>query len=238
MPRPSLVLIPGTLNDADLWRDQIAPLSLVADVTVADITQGETLEALARQVLAEHSGDFILAGFSLGGIVAQEICRLAPARVLGLGLLDTTMLPDTPEAEARRLAIVKSVQNGSRFIGMGDRLLASYLAPQNISKGDIATRIQAMTARLGAEVFIRQSLLERPDTRRILASLTCPVLILCGEEDRITTMALHEQMAALIPRARFLRVKEAGHMTPMEQPEVVTSALVALVAEVTRQDKA
>ncbi|WP_325050393.1 alpha/beta fold hydrolase [Falsigemmobacter faecalis] len=236
MPRPRLILIPGTLNDEGLWRDQLAPLSLVADVSVADITKGESLEALARQVLALHSGPFLVAGFSLGGLVAQEVFRRAPDRVLGLGLLDTTMLPDTPAGQAKRDAMIKAASSGARFIGMGERLLAGYLAPQNLARGDIGARIQEMTLRLGAEVFIRQSRLDRPDNRDLLKTVTCPTLILCGEEDRITPMALHEEMARLIPHARFLRVKDAGHMTPMEQPEGVTSALVALVAEVTRQD--
>lgn len=236
MSRPRLILIPGTLNDAGLWRDQIAPLSLVADVTVADITQGETLADLARQVLQQVSGPFILAGFSLGGIVAQEILQQVPERVLGLALMDTTMLPDSPAGQARRDAMVKAARAAPRFIGMSDRLLESYLGPKALTEGQVGPRIQEMTTRLGVEVFIRQSLLERRDTRALLQSVTVPALILFGSHDRITPPALHHEMAALIPQARLIEVPDSGHMTPMEQPEAVTSALITLIAEVTRQD--
>ena len=133
--------------------------------------------------------------------------------------------------------MARSAGAGNRFIGMGERLLAHYLAPQNLTKGDAAARIQEMTARLGAEVFARQSRLERPDNRALLSTVTCPALVLCGAEDRVTPPELHQEMAALIPGAKLKILENAGHMTPMEQPEAVTAALVALVAEVTRQDR-
>ena len=63
-----LVLLPGLLNDADLWRDQIAALTDIAQCQVANITRGETLDQLARSVLAEAPSAFALAGFSLGEI--------------------------------------------------------------------------------------------------------------------------------------------------------------------------
>ena len=72
-PRPQLVLLPGLLCDTDLWRDQIGGLSDLADCHVADLTRGETLSELAQTVLAEAAPSFALAGFSLGGYVAQEI---------------------------------------------------------------------------------------------------------------------------------------------------------------------
>ena len=47
MTLQQLILIPGLLNDADLWRDQVSDLGDVARPEVVDITQGTTLEALA-----------------------------------------------------------------------------------------------------------------------------------------------------------------------------------------------
>lgn len=67
MSRPVLILIPGLLNDSDLWRDQVAALSPRFDVRVADITQGETMEALVDTVFALADGAVSVAGFSLGG---------------------------------------------------------------------------------------------------------------------------------------------------------------------------
>src|SRR3954465_6662402 len=90
-PRPQLVLLPGLLCDTDLWRDQIGGLSDLADCHVADLTRGETLSELAQTVLAEAAPSFALAGFSLGGYVAQEIARQAPDRIERLALIDTSI---------------------------------------------------------------------------------------------------------------------------------------------------
>ena len=102
---PQLILLPGLLNDAELWRDQIGGLVDVARCQVADLTQGESLRALAEQVLDEAEPSFALAGFSMGGYVAQEIARLAPERIERLALIDTSIRVDTPERAAQRRAV-------------------------------------------------------------------------------------------------------------------------------------
>src|SRR3954462_9012381 len=101
-PRPQLILLPGLLCDADLWRDQIAGLSDLANCHVADLTRGETLSKLAETVLAEAAPTFALAGFSLGGYAAQEITRQAPDRIERLALIDTSIRPDSPERTGAR----------------------------------------------------------------------------------------------------------------------------------------
>ncbi|HBS56873.1 MAG TPA: alpha/beta hydrolase, partial [Stenotrophomonas sp.] len=62
--RIPLLLLPGLLNDAELWRAQLADLADIADCTVGDQTRGETLQAVAEDVLAQAPERFALAGFS------------------------------------------------------------------------------------------------------------------------------------------------------------------------------
>src|SRR3954452_8911238 len=76
-----------------------------------------------------------------------------------------------------------------------------------------------------AILFIRQNALNRPDGEIVLRSLTCPVLVICGEQDAITPLSDHQEMAGMLPHARLVVVKESGHMTPMERPRAVTEAL-------------
>jgi hypothetical protein len=51
--RLPLLLLPGLLNDAELWRAQIVDLSDIADCTVGDQTRGETMQAVVDDVLAQ-----------------------------------------------------------------------------------------------------------------------------------------------------------------------------------------
>lgn len=225
MTAPVLILIPGLLNDADLWRDQVAALSGRFDVRVADITRGETMEALADTVLALAEGPLSVAGFSLGGYVAQAMLMRHPERIARLALLDTAMRPDTPERAAERAHMTRLATASGKFLGIGDRLLGTYLAPDHAANPDVAGRVKAMTQRLGAEVFIRQSSLVRDDGEAALRAFDGPALVLCGEVDRITTPDGHREMAALIADAELVIASGCGHLTPIEAPELVSGAL-------------
>jgi len=50
-------------------------------------------------------------------------------------------------------------------------------------------------------------------------------VIICGQEDRRTPVAVHEELAGQIPGARIRVIEGAGHFTPIEEPQLVTDAL-------------
>ncbi|WP_420479302.1 alpha/beta fold hydrolase [Brevundimonas sp. FT23028] len=220
-----LILIPGLLNDSDLWRDQVTALSDRFDLRVADITRGETMEALVDGVFALSDGPVSVAGFSLGGYVAQAMLMRHPERIERLALLDTAFRPDTPERAAERAHLTRLATASGKFLGIGDRLLGSYLAPDHVADPDMAGRVKAMTRRLGAEVFIRQSSLIREDGAAALRAFAGPALVLCGEVDRITPPEGHREMAALLPNAELVIAPGCGHLTPIEAPGLVSGAL-------------
>lgn len=222
---PTLLLLPGQLNDAELWRDQIAGLADIADCRVPDLTQGESLEALAEAVLADAPPRFSLAGFSFGGYVAQEIARIAPQRIQRLALLDTAIRVDTPERAAFRQSLTKAARMDGKFQGITDRMLTSYIDASRLDDAELTGRIKAMTQRLGREVFIRQNEIERRDGEAVLKALDCPILIICGEADQITPLPDMRAIAELLPKAAFVAIRGAGHLTPMEKPEAVNAAL-------------
>ncbi len=128
MHRTPLVLLPGTLLDAELFGHQIAHLSDAAEITVGDLATDDSIAGMARTVLASAPQRFALAGLSLGGIVAFEIMRQAPERVSRLALLDTNPLPPRPEqlaawAELGGLAEVGGLDQ------VVDRLLPGLFRP-------------------------------------------------------------------------------------------------------------
>ena len=65
-----LVLLPGLLCDACLWRDPAAALADVAPVHHADLTLDDSVAGMAARVLAAAPPVFALAGLSTGGYVA------------------------------------------------------------------------------------------------------------------------------------------------------------------------
>ncbi len=223
--RIPLLLLPGLLNDAELWSAQSAALSDIADCTVGDQTRGETMQAVVEEVLAQAPQRFALAGFSLGGFVAQQILRVAPERVLRLALIDTSIHADSPERAAQRQSQRASVRLPGAFHGFGDKLMRSYIDASRLDDYVLVQRVRDMTARLGAEVFLRQSALDRIDGHDVLASYRDPLLILCGANDRITPLAISEEMHALAPGSTLVVLPDCGHLAPMEKPEEVSAAM-------------
>jgi pimeloyl-ACP methyl ester carboxylesterase len=206
---PDLLLLPGLLCDAALWQAQVAGLGGAARCQVADVTQDDSLAAMAARALAAAPPRFALAGLSMGGYLAFEILRQAPERVTRLALLDTSARPDTPEQARRRRG-----------------LLPQLVHPANLA-GPIGAAVIAMAERVGREAFLRQqaAILGRPDSRPDLARMQLPVLVGVGEADALTPPALAEEIAAGIAGARLHRIPGCGHLPPMEAPALVTDLL-------------
>ena len=85
-----------------------------------------------------------------------------------------------------------------------------------------------MAAENGVDAYLRQqrAIIGRPDSRPSLAAISCPTLVLVGEQDQGTPLALSQEMAAAISGSRLVVVPECGHLSTIERPEAVTKALV------------
>lgn len=226
MTRPTLVLLPGLLNDARLWQPVIAAVGDLADCKVADLTRHDSVAALAADVLQQVTAEqFALIGFSMGGYVALEIMRQAPHRVSALALVDTTARPDSAESTAARRALMQLAQTD--FPAVIDRLLPRQLHPSHLQDAHIIESIRAMAATAGKDTFERQqvAIIDRPDSRPSLRDIRCPTLILCGREDAITPLDAHREMARSIDAAELVVVDQCGHMSLLEQPASVSDAV-------------
>jgi pimeloyl-ACP methyl ester carboxylesterase len=73
--------------------------------------------------------------------------------------------------------------------------------------------------------------MRRPDARQHLPLLRAPVLLMCGNEDRLAPPECTREMAALLPDAQVVWIAECGHMLTMEKPDQVTAALNAWLAK-------
>ena len=74
--------------------------------------RADSIPAMAALLLAEHPGELLLAGCSMGGMLAMEAARQAPQRVRGLALLGTSARPDTPALIALRTQAIAEFAAG------------------------------------------------------------------------------------------------------------------------------
>ncbi len=222
-----LLLIPGMMCDERLWQPQVDALSSKYRVQVCSIAGADSIEELARHILAKAPPTFALAGLSMGAIVAFEMWRQAPERIERLALLDTNHRADAPERFAIRNRQIEQAQSGQLKQILSDELKPNYLAEVNKSNAAMLEQVLMMGLDLGEAVFVQQSvaLRDRCDSTATLASIHCPVVIVCGSEDQLCPVSLHQTMAQGIRHAKLHIVQNCGHLSTIEQPEAVNTIL-------------
>lgn len=228
----TLVLIPGLLNDAELWAKQIPMLDdLVDRIVIPDTAAHEDIRDIARQVLAETEGLLAVAGLSMGGYVALEILRQSPDRVERLALIDTSAREDSADQRRRRRGLIELADKG-RFKGVTPRLLPMLVHESRLADETVTRAIFDMATRIGKDGFIRQqkAILSRDDSRPLLAGVRVPTLVMCGRQDQLTPVALSEEMAAAIPGAVLHVVEDCGHLPALERPEKTGEVMRAWLA--------
>jgi pimeloyl-ACP methyl ester carboxylesterase len=223
-----IVLVPGLNCSARIYANQVPHLWRFGPVTIANHMHGDTLQAIAGNILACAPPHFALVGFSFGGYISFEIMRLAPDRVLRLALLDTSARPDTPAQSERRTARVAMARAGRFSEGLD---LQYPVVVHESRQNDNSLRLQyrTMAEEYGPDAFVRHLLASslRIDSRPYLATIRCSTLVLVGDSDQLTPPDAAEEMAAGIKSARLVTVADCGHLSPLERPEAVTDALVA-----------
>ena len=226
MNRLQLLLLPGLLSDEFIWRAQCRDLTSQADVHVADYHDCDSIEAMAQRVLATAPADFVVAGHSMGGRVALEIQRLAGHRVRAIALMDTATGTRAEGEEVKRLRLVDLALT-SGMAAVAREWLPPMVHPSRHTDEEFMTELGAMVQRFTPARFAGQirALLNRPDATPVLATITCPALVLCGRQDAWRSPEQHRELAQKIPGATFVMVENCGHMAPVERPAEVTGAL-------------
>jgi pimeloyl-ACP methyl ester carboxylesterase len=236
--RSTVVLLSGLLCDEEVWRGPVERLASDHEVVCPGFLDQPSIEAMAAQVLAGAPRRFSLAGHSMGGRVALEIAARAPERVERLALLDTGFHPPRPgEAEGRSRLIRIALEEG--MAALARHWLPPMLAPHRTRDAALMARLSAMVEHATPRLFQRQigALLTRPNAHRGLAAIPCPTAVIVGRLDVWSPLAQHEEMAALIPRARLSVIEDAGHMSPAEQPDAVAEALTAWMGMAPAEDR-
>jgi pimeloyl-ACP methyl ester carboxylesterase len=227
MNKKQLILLPGTLCSEILWSDQIEHLSGIAEIQVGDLTQDETIQGMAKSILRKAPPEFSLAGLSMGGIVAMEVIRQAPERVKRLALLDTNPLPPRAE-QIKGWENFIEMANEGRFMEVTEKyLLPGLVHPDRLEDLNLIEKIIKMAKDIGPKAMINQmkALMTRPDAREHLSMIDCPTHILLGRQDALCSYEMHEYLASAIPNAKLCVIEECGHLSTMEKPMEVTSAL-------------
>ncbi|QDK38161.1 alpha/beta fold hydrolase [Bdellovibrio sp. NC01] len=220
-----IVLIPGLACSARLFEAQIPSLWQFGSVQIADHRQHDTMSEIAKEILATAPPKFTLMGLSMGGYISFEILRQAPERVMKLALLDTSARPDTAEQTAARKVAMDQATSGKYEEAMKASLPFVF---HDFDNPRLQKIFLQMTEDTGIDAFLRQqnAIMSRPDSRPDLKNILCPTLVLGGREDKLTPPEVMSEIANGLPRSEYVTIPNCGHASTLEQPELVTNALV------------
>jgi len=227
VPAYPLVLVPALGSDERLWESMIGRLDVAVETLVIRGV-GDTIAAMADNVVDQAPERFYLAGNSMGGYVALEVALRHEDRVAGLALLNTSAIAAPPDRRASSLQLIEMAENG-QFEEAVARISSAVAA----GRADVRQIASAMALDLGDHTFRQQqgAVVDRRDLRTELGELDVPTIVLAGEKDVITPPGLGEELARLIPGAELVVLDGIGHLSSLEDPDAVALHLTRWLRE-------
>jgi 3-oxoadipate enol-lactonase len=224
-----------------MWHFQVEAFSKKNRVIVPDLRGfGESTVTTGTVTMEEMADDLhgilhgvwvdkpvVLCGLSMGGYIAWQFFRKYRGQLRALILCDTRATPDAPEAAAGRLKLADTViADGPQAVY--DATAPKLLSPKTVERWpDLVANVQSMVIRnkpAGIAAALR-GMAERPDCTELLPQIDVPTLVICGQDDQITPPAEMQKMAEAIPGAQFVQIPNAGHLSPLENPDAVNGAI-------------
>jgi pimeloyl-ACP methyl ester carboxylesterase len=226
-----IVWIPGHLCGPWLYADQLGKFGGERATIMADTGQDDDLGAMAERLLAGAPERFVVAGLSMGGMVAMEVLARAPQRVAGAVLMDT----DPTRAREKEVE-----WRGGLLAGAGRRRLDAYVSKFVdrffLHDAAVAGRLGGLTRQMMSETPAGVALAQARalDTRRemvpLIAGYDGPVEVIVGAQDKVCPPLLHGPIAAALPGAVYTEIPGCGHLATLEAPAPINARIAALLA--------
>jgi len=232
-----IVLLHGFPLSSEIWRAQRSGLSDRWRVITPDLRgHGKTpapdgaysMEAMAQDLLALFDSlripKAIVLGHSMGGYVTLAAAKIAPERLLAVGLVASQAAADTEEARQGRFKTIEKVA------AEGNTVVAAAMIPRLFAPGadprivDVARQMILNTPR-AAIIGTLQAMAARENTEAVLAKMKVPVLLLAGEHDQIIPLVKSQSLAAAVPGAKLVVIEKVGHMPMLEDPARTTAEI-------------
>lgn len=235
----AIIFLHSLGTDHRIWKYQLAELNEDAPLLVTIDAKGHgessankeiTIDTWVQDILEViqtiQVKKVVLCGVSMGGIEAIAFAARYPEYVVGLVLADTFVKIDAVEEKIRLTASTARKQGMQTYANTYlDVTLSDSEAARDI-RPELADAIAKM------DVFSYQASVEacfRVDLVHVLADIQAPTLVLIGELDKKTPMALSEQIADHIPHSKLNVIPNACHLSNVDNPEGFNQQLIAFL---------
>jgi len=176
----------------------------------------------------------ILCGLSMGGYIALRAIENYPDHFDALILCDTNCTADTSEVKEKRMNTIENIKKDG-MEAFADDSLKNLFAPESFTskKAEIAsTREMIVNTSKKTLYKTLRAFYERKETCSSLPNIQVPVLIMVGNEDKITPPAAAQLMHEKIEDSIFCILEQAAHLSNMENPTEFNNQLEKFVSTV------
>jgi len=233
--KPAIIFVHGAGGSHQMWLGQLAffrkdynPVAI--NLPGHGLSPGpacDTVKAYADFVLACADAlniqRFILVGLSMGGAISQQIALDAPERLIGLALLSTgAKLKVMPE-------IFKMIrENYQQYVS----LYPGFAFSKNVPKAVVEESMKVVAAMAPESADADFRACDAFNLKDEIKNIKTPTLIISASDDVLTPPKYQDYIASQIQGSKLVRISGAGHVSNLEKPHEVNSALKEFVKEV------
>ncbi len=200
-----------------------------SDAPDAPYSMADLADDAARLLRELDTGPVVWVGLSMGGMVGQELALRHPSLVQALVLANTTSgYPEAARAVwEQRIATVR--EQGIEAIA--DAVMGRYFhdAFRAEKAGTVARFRRRLTGTDPTGYVGCCNAVGQVDTTGRLGQIKAPALVIAGELDQGTPVAMAHTLADGIPDARLVVLPDASHLSAIEQPAAFQQAVTGFI---------
>ena len=241
---PRVALVHSLALDRSIWNGVVQELAGAAQVLTHDcrghgwsgrphMTYTPALFARDLAELMDHVQwpDAVVAGCSMGGMVAQAFAANYAPRTQGLCLIDTTAWygAEAPRQWRERAATGRDKGLGALVAFQATRWFGDAFRTAQPQVVDALTRIFLAN---DIECYVATcEMLGDADLRPLLPVIKAPVAVVVGEDDQATPVAMAQALHQALPQSTLSVLPGGRHITPAEKPADIAQHLRSLVSK-------
>ncbi len=199
-----------------------------SDLPRADLNRKQVAHYILRALDELGVERAHVIGLSMGGVIALEMWRQQPQRILSLTLADTFARHTEGDL------ILKRSRQALEMMTMRELAEQRIAAILHTKSQNLKRAVIENMARINPRsYFWASSVVWTANLRMELSRINLPTLVLVGEHDTVTPLELSKELQEGIKDAQMIVIPDAGHLSNLDNPSAFNCAIQNFLNQIT-----